>query len=112
MAAGDLPTTVPLDPDVAVDVVEAPGAAADRSGLMGETSKDGRLAEIFFNAEKIGTTIETQARDSAIVASIALQQGANPETLRHALTRNRDGSASGPLGELLDLVAARAAKHD
>jgi hypothetical protein len=30
---------------------------------------DGRLAEIFLNADKIGTAIETAARDSAVVAS-------------------------------------------
>jgi hypothetical protein len=68
--------------------------------------EDGRLAEIFLNAEKIGTAIETAARDSAVVASLALQHGVPPETIRHALTRNGDGSASGALGTLLDLLAA------
>jgi hypothetical protein len=67
---------------------------------------DGRLAEIFLNAAKVGTDVETAARDAAIVASIALQCGADPETIRHALTRNRDGAASGPLGRLLDMLAA------
>jgi hypothetical protein len=67
---------------------------------------DGRLAEIFLNAAKIGTHVETAAKDSAVVASIALQFGANPETIRHALTRNRDGGASGALGKLLDMLAA------
>jgi len=33
---------------------------------------DGRLAEVFLNAAKVGTHIETTAKDSAIVASIAL----------------------------------------
>jgi ribonucleoside-diphosphate reductase alpha chain len=67
--------------------------------------EDGRLAEVFLNAEKIGTAIETAARDSAVVASLALQHGVPPETIRHALTRNGDGSASGALGTLLDLLA-------
>jgi ribonucleoside-diphosphate reductase alpha chain len=66
---------------------------------------DGRLAEVFFNVAKSGTEIETTARDAAIVASLALQHGATVETIRHALTRNRDGSASGALGTLLDLLA-------
>jgi len=66
--------------------------------------EDGRLAEIFLNAEKIGTAIETAARDSAVVASIALQHGVPLETIRHALTRNGNGEASGPLGTLLDLL--------
>jgi hypothetical protein len=65
---------------------------------------DGALAEIFFNVSKSGTTLETQARDAAVVASIALQHGATVATLRHALMRNRDGSASGALGRLLDIL--------
>jgi hypothetical protein len=69
---------------------------------------DGRLAEIFLNAEKIGTAIETAARDSAVVASLALQHGVPPDTIRHALTRNGNGDASGPLGTLLDLLAGLA----
>src|ERR1700733_11043709 len=68
--------------------------------------EDGRLAEIFLNSRKIGTAIETAARDSAVVASIALQHGVPPDTIRHALTRDRNGNASGPLGTLLDLLAA------
>ena len=66
---------------------------------------DGRLAELFFNTAKTGTALETVARDAAIVASIALQHGAPADTIRHALTRNSDGSASGPLGALLDMLA-------
>lgn len=52
---------------------------------------DGRLAEVFLNAEKIGTAIETAARDSAVVASL---------------------EASGPLGILLDLLAAEPRPGD
>lgn len=66
---------------------------------------DGDLAEIFLNAEKIGTSIETAARDSAVLASLALQHGVAPETIRRALTRNSDGFASQALGSLLDLLA-------
>ena len=65
---------------------------------------DGRLAEIFLNAAKVGTSLETTDRDAAIMASLALQHGAPAETVRHALTRNVDGSASGPLGTILDLL--------
>jgi hypothetical protein len=65
---------------------------------------DGTLAEVFLNADKVGTAIETTARDAAILASMALQHGATLDELRKALTRNSDGSASGALGELLDLL--------
>jgi ribonucleoside-diphosphate reductase alpha chain len=65
----------------------------------------GRLAEISLNSEKGGTAIDDAARDSAVVASIALQHGVDADTLRHALIRNGNGVASGPLGTLLDLLA-------
>jgi ribonucleoside-diphosphate reductase alpha chain len=66
--------------------------------------ENGGLAEIFLNCAKSGTTLESHARDAAIVASIALQHGATAETIRHAITRDRDGTASGALGTLLDLL--------
>jgi hypothetical protein len=66
---------------------------------------DGRLAEIFLNAEKGGAAVDDAARDSAVVASIALQHGVNPDMLRRALMRSGNGVASGPLGTLLDLLA-------
>jgi len=69
---------------------------------------DGRLAEIFLNSAKAGTAADTAARDSAVVASLALQHGVEIETIRHALTRNVDGTASGPLGHVLDLLAGDA----
>ncbi len=67
---------------------------------------DGRLAEIFLNAEKGGTAIEDAARDSAVVDSIPLQHDVDPNTLRHALMCNSSGRAPGPLGVLLDWLAA------
>jgi hypothetical protein len=66
---------------------------------------DGRLAEIFLNAEKGGAAVDDAARDSAVVASIALQHGVDPDMLRRALMRSGNGVASGPLGTLLDLLA-------
>ena len=68
--------------------------------------KTGRLAEIFINVPgRSGSAIEAVARDAAILTSICLQYGAAVETIRHALTRNSDGSAGGPLGVVLDLLA-------
>jgi hypothetical protein len=68
--------------------------------------EDGRLAEIFLNTRKHGTGLDTNARDAAVAASLLLQHGCPLETLRRALTRNGDGSASGPLARALDLLAA------
>jgi hypothetical protein len=66
----------------------------------------GRLAEVFINVPgRSGSAIEAVAPDAAILTSICLQHGASMETIRHALTRNGDGSASGPVGAVLDLLA-------
>src|SRR5882757_6446567 len=66
----------------------------------------GLLAEVFINVPgRSGSAIEAVAHDAAILTSICLQHGASMETIRHALTRNSDGNASGPLGVVLDLLA-------
>lgn len=69
---------------------------------------DGRLAEVFINSEKIGSATETNARDASIILSVALQHGADVENIRKALTRNPDGTANGPIGKLLDILAEGA----
>jgi hypothetical protein len=67
---------------------------------------DGHIAEIFLNVDgKVGTAVAISARDGAVMASILFQHGGSPEILRRALQRNGDGSAAGPLGRLLDLLA-------
>ena len=67
---------------------------------------DGRLAEIFLSNHKNGSAADTNARDAAIVLSIALQYGADVETIRRALCRDSKGRASGVLGAALDHLAA------
>jgi hypothetical protein len=66
---------------------------------------DGRLGEIFLSNHKAGSHADTAARDAAITCSIALQFGADIETIRKALCRGARGNASGPLGCALDLLA-------
>jgi hypothetical protein len=65
---------------------------------------DGRLAEIFLTNHKAGSHADTAARDSAIVCSLALQHGTDPEVIRRALCRDSNCVASGPLGVALDLI--------
>src|SRR5262249_5378223 len=67
--------------------------------------EDGSLAEIFLNTGKHGTAVDVNARDAAVAASLLLQHDCPIETLRRALTRNADGSTSGPLARALDLLA-------
>ena len=71
---------------------------------------DGQLAEIFLNGGKLGAHADTAARDAAIAASLLLQHGCPAETLSRALTRNADGSASGPLARALDLLDAQGSE--
>ena len=66
---------------------------------------DGRIGEIFLDASKAGSDADSAARDSAITASIAMQFGANIETIRKALCRDALGRAVGPLGAALDMLA-------
>jgi hypothetical protein len=66
---------------------------------------DGRLAEIFLSNHKSNSGADVNARDAAIVASIALQYGADVETIRKALCRDSQGRASGPLGAALGSIA-------
>jgi hypothetical protein len=67
---------------------------------------DGRLAEVFADSNKAGSAIGTLVRDSAITLSFALQHHADVEAIRKALCRDSQGRALGPLGVLLDLLAA------
>lgn len=66
---------------------------------------DGQLAEIFLSNHKAGSAADTNARDAAIVASIALQFGADLDTIRKSLCRDSRGNANGPLGVALDIIA-------
>ena len=56
---------------------------------------DGRLAEVFLSNHK---------SNSAAVCSIALQCGADIESIRRALSRDSRGHATEPLGVALDLI--------
>jgi hypothetical protein len=66
---------------------------------------DGGLAEISLSGGKMNTDIDAIARDGGVVASIALQFGAEVGTLRGALLRDNRGAAASPLAAALDLIA-------
>ena len=66
---------------------------------------DGRIAEIFLSSHKPGSPIEAIARDAAVTVSIALQFGADLETIRQALTKDHEGGPATLLGAALDKLA-------
>ena len=67
---------------------------------------DGKLAEVFLNADKIGTAIKIRRGMRRSQLRSSSRTAGRRETLRRALTRNADGSASGALGKLLDLLTS------
>ena len=69
---------------------------------------DGQLAEVFLSNHKGGSHAHTAVRDAAIACSLALQHGADVETLREAVCRDAPSNASGPLGVALDMVAKQS----
>jgi hypothetical protein len=68
---------------------------------------DGQLGEIFLSNGKAGSAVDVAARDAAIVFSVAVQFGADPETIRKALCRDSQGRASSPVGVALDMLAVQ-----
>ena len=69
---------------------------------------DGGGGEIFISNHKAGSHLNACVRDLGIVASLALQFGCSPDTLRNALLRNADGSPATALGAALDIISGRA----
>lgn len=52
-----------------------------------------------------GSGIDAASKDSAVVASIALQHGVPVDVIRKALLRDSQRKASSPLGAALDAIA-------
>lgn len=75
------------------------------TGGVGRYDEDGRAAEVWLDAGKAGTAVQSVAHDAAVLASIALQHGATLDELRTALSREHDDTASGAIGTLLDMIA-------
>jgi hypothetical protein len=65
---------------------------------------DGRIGELFLSNHKSNSGADTNARDSAIAFSFAVQHGADADAIRRAMCRDAQGNASGPLGAALDLI--------
>ena len=64
-------------------------------------------SEVFLNSAKIDSDHDLVARDAAVVISVALQYGVPLADLAHALGRDPDGTASSPIGKLLDILLGK-----
>jgi hypothetical protein len=67
---------------------------------------DGRVGEIFLNADRANSLLDFLMSDAAILASLALQYGAPLAEIRHALKRDTRGEAASPICAALDLIAS------
>jgi len=67
-------------------------------------SAAGQIQEVFINCGRTGEQAETLARDSAILLSLALQYGIPIEAMKKSITRNVDGSPTGPIGAIIDML--------
>src|SRR5262245_65079372 len=63
---------------------------------------DGSIGEVFVSGSKSGTAFEAVARDGAVLLSIALQYGIPLDVIKHAITREHDGSPSTIIGAVVD----------
>jgi hypothetical protein len=66
---------------------------------------DGRVGEVFISGSKAGSEIEAVARDGAVLLSIALQFGVPLNTIKHAVTREHDGSPSTIIGAVIERLS-------
>jgi hypothetical protein len=63
---------------------------------------DGRVAEVFVAGARVGSDMDAVMRDAAILLSLALQHGVPRQTIKGALTREINGTASSVIGAIVD----------
>jgi len=69
--------------------------------------EDGRVGEVFLGMEKAaGTAMDVNARDMAVVMSMAIQHGVPIERMLKAVTKDSEGRSEGLMGHVLELIAA------
>jgi hypothetical protein len=66
---------------------------------------DGSVGEVFLQNTKPGSQSDSNARDAAVAASLALQYGCPIEVLQKALLRDSRGRPSTPLGAAIDAIS-------
>jgi hypothetical protein len=68
---------------------------------------DDTPGEVFIDSRKTGGDVEAIARDAGVAISSVLQHGANIEAIRHAVTRDSNGTPLSILGAVVDALAGR-----
>lgn len=76
-----------------------------REHLLGIGRDDaGQVLEVFVDSSKPSNDAADDARDIAVLASLALQHGTPLSALHGAVTRLANGEPAGPAGAVLDLL--------
>jgi hypothetical protein len=73
---------------------------------------DGRVGEIFLGNHRADSHADACAKDSAILASIALQYHVPLDVLRKALLRDARGNAATPIGCALDALVTNQTNNE
>jgi len=71
---------------------------------------DGRIGEIFLASHEVGSQADTAARDNGVIVSLAVQHGADLETIRRGLCPDDRGRASGTLSMALDAICGEGGR--
>jgi hypothetical protein len=66
----------------------------------------GLVGEVFISGAKAGSEVDAVARDGAVLLSLCMQFGVPLETIRHAITREGNGSPSTIVGAVVDRIVS------
>lgn len=72
---------------------------------------DGRVGEVFINSIRVGSQADINARDAAVLLSLAIQHGISPEDLLGSLTHDANGDPEGVVGIIVEAVVEGIKEH-
>lgn len=65
---------------------------------------DGGVGEVFINSHRVGSQADINARDAAVLLSLAIQNGIQPEDLLDSLMHDAEGKPEGVVGIIVAAV--------
>lgn len=67
---------------------------------------DGRVGEVFISSHRVGSQADINARDAAVLLSLAIQNGISPKDLLESLMHDANGEPEGIVGMIVAAVVA------
>jgi hypothetical protein len=65
---------------------------------------DGGVGEVFINSRRVGSQADINARDAAVLLSLAIQNGIQPADLLDSLMHDAEGNPEGVVGIIVAAV--------